>query len=445
MSSTPREQWTGRTAFVLAAVGSAVGLGNMWRFSYLTAEKGGAAFVLLYLVFTAAVGLPVMLAELTIGRGAQRSPIQALAHYGGPAWRPLGFLFVAAGFVILAYYGVIAGWAVRYAGDALMGNIPADAGAYFGEVSEGWDTFGYHAAFMAVTILFVRGGVKRGIERAATLMMPLLFVLVIGIAIYARTLDGSSGGYAYYLNVDFSRVLDWDVLVAAAGQAFFSLSLGMGAMLTYASYLGRDHDLPSESLLIAGADFSVAFVAGFMVFPLIFALGLQTTVMGQDTGTVGALFIALPTAFAKMGGAGQFVGALFFVTLIVGALTSAISLLEVVVAAAMDGLGWERRRAAMVMGLLITAVGGLAAWRIDILDAMDTLANNVFLIGGGLGLSIFCGYVMKDPSGEAHASSGGAGWTFAWLPLLRYVVPVILAVILVVSLSGTFDKLVALF
>ena len=179
MSSTPREQWTGRTAFVLAAVGSAVGLGNMWRFSYLTAEKGGAAFVLLYLVFTAAVGLPVLLAELSIGRGAQRSPIQALAHYGGPAWRPLGFLFVAAGFVILAYYGVIAGWAVRYAGDALVGNIPADAGAYFGEVSEGWDTFSYHVAFMAVTILLVRGGVKRGIERAATLMMPLLFVLVI--------------------------------------------------------------------------------------------------------------------------------------------------------------------------------------------------------------------------------------------------------------------------
>ena len=259
------------------------------------------------------------------------------------------------------------------------------------------------------------------------------------------TLDGAGAGYSYYLNVDFSRIFELDVFVAAAGQAFFSLSLGMGAMLTYASYVGNDHDLPNESLVIAGADFGVAFVAGFMVFPLIFALGLEGSVIGQDTGTVGALFIALPSAFAKMGGAGQFVGILFFLTLIVGALTSAISLLEVVVSATIDGLGWERRKAAIAMGTLITLIGGLAAWRIDVLDAMDTFANNVFLIGGGLGLAIFCGYVMHNPSEEAHVGSSGTRWTGAWLPLLRYVVPVVLAAIFLVSVVDAFAKLIALF
>jgi NSS family neurotransmitter:Na+ symporter len=445
MSTTPREQWTGRRGFVLAAIGSAVGLGNMWRFSYLTAENGGAAFVLLYLVFTALVGLPVMLAELSIGRGSQRSPIQALAHYGGRAWKPLGGVFVASGFLILSYYGVIAGWAVRYAGDALLYGFPADPGSYFGEVSEGWDAFAYHLVFMAMTTFVVSGGIKGGIERAASLMMPVLFALVIGIAIYAATLDGAGAGYAYYLNVDFAKVADWDVIVAAAGQAFFSLSLGMGAMLTFSSYLSRDHDLPRESLVIAGSDFGVAFIAGFMVFPLIFALGLQGEVIGEDTGTVGALFIALPKAFATMGGAGRVVGLCFFVALIVGGLTSAISLLEVVVSAAIDGFGWSRRKASLAMGSAIALLGFPSAHRLDFLDAVDTLANNVFLIGGALGLAIFTGYVMREPVAVAREGSAAASWSFLWLPLLRYVVPVVLITILVVSVPGALEKLVALF
>lgn len=445
MSAASREQWTGRRGFVLAAIGSAVGLGNMWRFSYLTAEKGGAAFVLLYLLFTALVGLPVMLAELTIGRGAQRSPIQALAHYGGSAWKPLGGVFVASGFLILSYYGVIAGWTVRYAGDALLSGFPTDPGAYFAEVSEGWDSFVYALGFMGLTVFVVSRGIRGGIERAASVMMPALFALVIGIAIYAATLDGSGGGYAYYLNVDFAKVLDWDVIVAAAGQAFFSLSLGMGAMLTFASYLSRDHDLPSESLMIAVSDFGVAFLAGFMVFPLIFALGLQGDVMGADTGTVGALFIALPKAFATMGDAGRVVGLCFFVALIVGGLTSAISLLEVVVSAAMDGFGWSRRNAALVMGVAIALLGLPASHAIEFLDAVDTLANNVFLIGGALGLSIFTGHVMRDPVAAARGGSKSAGWTSVWLPLLRYVVPIVLITVLAVSVPGAWDKLAALF
>jgi len=445
MSAAPREQWTGRRGFVLAAVGSAVGLGNMWRFSYLTAEKGGAAFVLLYLVFTALVGLPVLLAELAIGRGAQRSPIQALGHYGGGRWRLLGGVFVLAGFVILSYYSVIAGWAVRYGAEGVLFGFPEDPGRYFGAVSEGWDAFAYHIGFLLLAVAVVRGGVKGGIERAASVMMPALLVLVLGIALYAATLEGAGAGYTYYLHVDFSKIADWDVIVAAAGQAFFSLSIGMGAMLTFASYLTSDHDLPGESLLIGVSDFGVAFLAGFMVFPLIFALGLQGDVIGADTGTIGALFIALPNAFATMGDAGRVVGVCFFAALIVGALTSAISLLEVVVSAAIDGLGWSRRTAALRVGAAIALLGLPSALGIDFLDAMDTIANQVLLIGGGLGLALFTGYVMREPLAAAREGAGGFDWTAVWLPLLRYLVPVVLGTILVTSVPGAWSKVASLF
>ena len=441
MAGQPREQWSSQLGFVFAAVGSAVGLGNMWRFSYLTAEKGGAAFVALYIFFTLLVGLPVMLAELTIGRGAQRSPIQALAHFGGPAWRPLGAIFVAAGFLILSYYGVIAGWTLRYAGAAVMG-FEGDPGAYFGEVSQGFDSLFFHLLFMTLTMSVVLGGVKAGIERVSVIAMPALFVLVCGIAIYAATLEGASAGYAYYLNADFSNALEMDVIVAAAGQAFFSLSLGMGAMLTFASYLPRDANLPNESLLIAGSDFAVAFLAGLMVFPLIFALGLSNDVSGS---TLGALFVALPKAFAAMGAAGRVVGFLFFVALVVGALTSAISLLEVVVSAAIDGLGWSRRRASLVMGGAITVLGAPAAFNLDVLDVMDQVANNIFLLGGGLALAIFVGWVMKDPLAEVSAGTEGVRWFGLWRVLMRFVVPLALAFILWNSVPSTLSAVAALF
>jgi len=437
-----REQWNTKAGFLLAAVGSAVGLGNMWRFSYMTAEGGGAAFVALYLGFTAVVGLPIMLAELTLGRGSGRSPIGALAHFasgraGGDAWKGLGIVFVAAGFLILSYYGVIAGWTVRYAGEALLG-FGADPGAHFGEISAGWDAFGFHLAFMAATVAIVYGGVGAGIERVSLVAMPALFLLVIGIAVYAATLDGSTAGYEYYLNADFANVLSTKVMVDAAGQAFFSLSLGMGAMLTYASYLGRDNDLPSESLIIAASDFGVAFVAGLMVFPLIFALGLQGDV---GDSTIGALFVALPKAFASMGFAGRVVGFLFFLALVFGALTSAISLLEVLVSAGMDGFGWERARSAVVMGAAVTALGGASAWSTDILGVIDAVALNLFLVGGGLALAVFVGWVMRDPVAEAGSGSRwGRFWLACWRNLLRFAVPAVLVWVLANGVPPTLQS-----
>ncbi|MGB0620754.1 MAG: sodium-dependent transporter [Myxococcota bacterium] len=442
-ASASREQWQTRWGFLLAAVGSAVGLGNMWRFSYLAAEKGGAGFVGLYLLFTLLLGLPVMLAELTIGRGARKGPISALAHYaegrpGGSAWRGLGVVFVAAGFLILSYYGVIGGWTVRYAFEAFFLGFAEDAGAHFGAVSEGHGSLAMQILFMVVTTGVVSGGISGGIERVAKIAMPGLFLIMLGIVVYAATLDGSGAGYAYYLNFDLEKALALDVIVAAAGQAFFSLSLGMGAILTFASYLPRDSNLAQETVVISLADFGVAFVAGLMVFPLIFALGMQSEISG---GTIGALFVALPKAFASMGAIGRVVGGAFFVALVVGALTSAISLLEVVVSAAMDAFDWERPRAALVGGAAVTLCGVWSAYDIAILDLADSVATNLFLVGGGLAIAIFVGWVMDDP---AAVASEGAERTFVhetWRVLLRFVVPVALVFILWHSLPETWAKI----
>jgi NSS family neurotransmitter:Na+ symporter len=427
--------------FTLAAVGSAVGLGNMWRFSYMAAENGGAAFVILYVGMTLLVGLPVMLAELALGRGARRSPIQALVHYGGRAWQPLGALFVVTGVVILAYYGVIAGWTLRYAVEAPLRGFPSEAGAHFGEVvAEGWDAVLWHVVFMGATAWVVSGGVRGGIERAAVLLMPLLGLLVLGLAVYAAFQEGAGAGYAYYFQTDPARIFHMDVVQDAASQAFFSLSLGMGAILTYASYLERDHDLPREAALIAVSDFSVAFVAGLVIFPLLFALGLESAVIGGGTGTVGALFVVLPQAFAAMGPTGTVVGLLFFVALLVGGLTSAISLLEVVVSSVMDGLGMERRRAAWLCAAGIALLGLPAAFSTDVLGLMDQIGGNLFLVLGGLLLALFVGWRMPDAVAEAQAGSTAPGLG-AWLWLLRVVVPVVLAVVLFYSVRNTWAML----
>ncbi len=429
-----RENWSGRLGFTLAAVGSAVGLGNMWRFSYMAAENGGAAFVSLYVVMTLIVGLPVMLAELTLGRGARRSPIQALAHYGGPAWRPLGGVFVLAGLLILAYYSVIAGWTFRYAVESVMVGFPADAGGHFTSIASGWPALGWHLLFMTITVAVVSGGIRSGIERASIILMPLLALIVVGLAIYASTLPGASEGYAYYFNTDFGAIWSRDVLRDAAGQAFFSLSLGMGAILTYASYLDRNTDLPLESVTIAISDFGVAFIAGLVVFPLLFALGLQ-----EDVGasTLGALFITLPGAFGQMGGVGAFVGVAFFFALLVGGLTSAISLLEVVVSSAIDSLGVSRRSAAIACGAGIALLGVPAAFSLDVLGLMDQIGGNLLLILGGLMLSLFVGWFMPNALEEASEGSSFASLLFGWRVLLRFVVPAILVAILWFTVGDT--------
>jgi NSS family neurotransmitter:Na+ symporter len=283
---------------------------------------------------------------------------------------------------------------------------------------------------MALTLLIVGGGVKAGIERVSSIAMPILGLILVGIAVWATTLTGAEEGYRYYLTPSFEELMSLDTIAAAASQAFFSLSLGMGAMLTFASYLSRNTDLPKEATIVSLADFAVAFTAGLVVFPVIFALGLQNAV---SDSTIGALFIAIPGAFVAMGAAGRIVGILFFVALFIGAITSAIALLEVVVSSVIDEWKFDRRKAAIVMGIVIALLGILPASDINVLGAMDAVASEIFLPLGGLLLSVLVGWgpAGKDLTTYTEGTSAGIRALMSgWVWTLRVVVPPLLIIVL---------------
>ncbi len=434
-ASLLRDSWATRLGFILAAVGSAVGLGNMWRFSYIASQGGGAAFVLTYLVLVAIVGVPLMTSEFVVGRMTHESPAVALRRLGGSRWAPLGWLFVFCGFGILSYYSVIAGWTMRYAFDAVRNAIPTDTNAYFGEVSSGVSSLAGHLLFMGITVFIVMRGVKKGLERAALILMPLLFVILVGLAVWAATLSGAGEAFRYYLRPSLSQLFDRKILTDAAGQAFFSLSLGMGALMTYASYLGSKENLGREATVVALTDFGVAFVAGLVVFPVVFTFGLQGQI-GESA--IGALFIALPAGFEELGRTGDYIDTAFFVMLFFAALTSAISLLEVMVAAAMDLWGWARTKAALLFGVLIALIGVPSAFSTDFLGAADQLVGNFLLIVGGLCTAILVGYRIL-PQADAELAQGLPNATArrAWAAFVRYVAPVILIIVLVFLIPPT--------
>jgi NSS family neurotransmitter:Na+ symporter len=435
-SAVPRDSWATRAGFILAAVGSAVGLGNMWRFSYLASEGGGAAFVLLYLLFVAVVGIPVLTSELVIGRLTQTSPAVALPRLAGNRWKPLVWLFVVCAVGILSYYGVIAGWTVRYAVDAIRGAIPDDTGAYFGGVSAGWPAVLTQIVIMVLTIWIVAGGVKGGLERANLVLMPLLFLILVSLAIWATTLSGGGAGYAAYLRPDLRELGNTDIWVKAAGQAFFSLSLGMGTMMTYASYLRGQGNLGKEAATIALTDTAVAFTAGLIVFPVIFHFGLSARIAES---TVGALFISLPAGFEQLGRLGDFITAAFFVMLFFAALTSAISLLEVPVAALVDRMGWTRRRAAVASGVVIALLGLPSAFNTNILGAADQIVSNFLLVVGGLSICVLVGYrVFAQADAELARGLPSAAARAAWATFVRYVAPVLLLVVLFFTVAPTW-------
>lgn len=435
--TTERDSWATRMGFILAAVGSAVGLGNMWRFPYVVSEGGGAALVVLYLAIVALVGIPLMTAEFVVGRLSQQSPLVAIPRLGrSRAWAPLGWLFILCGFGILSYYSVIAGWTLRYAFDAIRNAIPSDTAAYFTAASTGVDAVLLHLLFMAMTIWIVVQGVRKGLERSVLVMMPVLFLLLIGLAIWSGTLQGGSEGYAYYLQPDFSALSRPGILAEAAGQAFFSLSLGMGALMTYASYLRSKENLSREATVVALSDFGVAFTAGLVVFPVIAAFALRDQV---SDSTVGALFIALPKAFEGLGRTGDIVDTAFFVLLFVAALSSAISLLEVVVTACIDRWGWSRGRAALLTGGLITVLGVPSALDLNFLDAMDKLTGNFLLLVGGLFTAILVGWRIF-PEADAELAQGlrSPALRRVWGILLRFVAPVILVAVLFSAAEPTW-------
>jgi len=438
-----RDSWQSNAGFILAAIGSAVGLGNLWGFAYSASQGGGAAFALLYVFFVVLIGVPVLTVEMVIGRRTQRSPIPAVVAVAGRRWAWLGGMFVLAGFGILSFYSVIMGWTGRMLIDLPFGAVPLDTASYFGHISTGLGAMVAHLVGMALIVVIITAGVQKGIERVSVVLMPVLFLLIVGLALWAATLSGGGPGYAFYLHPDLSKVFHRETITGAAGQAFFSLSLGMGAIITYASYLRGKGNLPFEAGAIAFSDTAVAFVGGLVTFPVIYHFGLQADV---SESTIGALFIAIPRGFLAMSGAGLVVGTVFFLALYIAAITSAISLLEVVVSACIDSLGWSRTKAAWLSGGAIALAGIAATLSTDWVGFMFALFGQVFLIFGGLMMALLVGYAWTGPAEEELA----AGFPHpairrTWIWLLRTLVPAVLAVVLYFSVLGVIPAAQALF
>lgn len=446
-----REHWASRVGFILAAAGSAIGLGNIWRFPYMTGENGGAAFIIIYLLAVFLLGYPLMVNETVLGRASQRDPVGAFkALAPGSSWWLVGALGVFTGFIILSYYIVVAGWSLAYIYKVVIAvntsGINHEA-VFKSHITSLWEPIVCSAVFMALTIGIIAAGVVNGIQRWSLILMPILFFIMIILIIRSVTLPGASEGIAYYLNPDFSEVSGRTVLAALA-QAFFSLSLGMGVFITYGSYL-KDHDeIPYSTAWVVGLDTTVALMAGFAIFPAVFALGFQP---GAGPGLV---FITLPAVFAQMP-LGLLFGVLFFVLLAIAALTSAISLLEVVTAWLIDERGWARKKAATLMGLVIFIVGLPAALGYnvlsgvsfpglgtDILDTYDWFANSVFLPVGGFFAAIFTAYVWGAQKAIDEANKGASGFSVGklWRFLMRYVVPPLIVGIMIMGIYDSFGR-----
>ncbi|PAU83359.1 daunorubicin ABC transporter ATP-binding protein [Halorubrum salipaludis] len=438
-----RETWATRAGFILAAVGSAVGLGNIWRFPFITGQEGGGAFLLVYLLFVGLIGFPAILVEFVIGRYTNLNPVGAIRELGGGAWNYLGWLFVAIGFVILSYYSVVAGWFLRYTligvtdGYALAG--PEEAGQLFGTVTTGIDSLLFHAVFMALVIGIIAAGVRKGIEVGVKVMVPAIIVLLVGLAGYAFTLDAAGAAYAYYLTPDFGYLAaNWtSILPAAAGQAFFTLSLGMGVMITYASYLGEDRNLASDAGVIVALDTLIAVIVGFVVFPFLFAAGIEPGGPGAS-----AIFVSLTSAFSTIPG-GRLIGVVFFAMVGIAALSSAISILEVLVSYLIDEVGVARVPASVALGVAVFVLGVPVTIDLIFLSLYDGLADGILLVLGSLLLAVFVGWVIPDVAREELAKGIGdlGGLGSAWIWIVRIPIAIVVIVSLYLGVVDYVDFL----
>ena len=451
-----RGQWSGRLGFILAAAGSAIGLGNLWKFPYVTHQNEGGAFVLVYIAAVILVGFPIMAAEVIVGRRTQRNPVGAFLQLGagrpgGKAWGALGFIGVAAGFIILSYYSVVAGWTVHYIVLALKGELVAlarDATAlqdHFvgGFLADGAQQVGYHLFFMAATVMAVYFGVKEGIERVAKVLMPLLFSIIIFLVIYSTTTDGFVPAMKFLFRPNFGDLAP-SAILEAVGQAFFSLSLGMGAMLTYGSYMRKDSSIPRSVLEICTLDSLMGILACVIMFSIIFTFDLEVS----QSATI--LFTTLPTVLVQLPLGGVVLTA-FFVLVAFAALTSTVSLMEVVSSYAIDELGWSRQRATLTMGAAIAAFGVLSALSLGgnatlssfnlfgkdstggVFSSLDYLAANWLLPVGGLLIALFTGWILAERDGrdEFEAGQGDAPKGYGFLHFtLRFVAPIAVGAIL---------------
>ena len=442
-NNNQRGFWGSRLGFILAASGSAIGLGNVWKFPYIVGENGGGAFVLIYLVCIFIIGTPIMLAEFTLGRKTNLNPVGAFASLKPKSsFIGIGYMGVLAGFLILSFYGVVGGWTIAYVVKSVTGSVlsftsPKEAGAFFGNfISNTGETLFYHALFMGVCIAIVLRGIHGGIEKACNILMPTLVLFLFLLMIRSLTLDGAMEGVAFYLYPDLSKINGNTVLIAL-GQAFFSLSLGMGCMITYGSYLSDKENLTSSTVYVVIFDTMIALLVGMVIFPAVFAMGLE------PAEGPSLVFSVLPTVFTSMP-MGHVVSVIFFTLLAIAAITSGISLLEVVVAYFIDQRGWQRKKAVLIVGLAIfifgvpsgLSFGAMADIKLagmTFFDHVDNIASNYLLPLGGMLTAVFVGWVWGTKNAhveiEKHKNIFKFPWAQCWEFLISYITPVAVGIV----------------
>ncbi len=437
-----RGAWGSKIAFILAATGSAIGLGNIWRFPTMVSQNGGAVFVLVYILAVALIGFTVMLAELTIGRHTQKNPVGAIGHIKPRSpWKFIGYLGVITGVCILSYYSVVAGWTIGYIVKTATGAFSGDVTSQLTEkiytefTSNPLQVIFLLFLFIGMTTYIISKGVKKGIERWTKVLMPILFLLIIFLAVRALTLPGASAGLTYYLKPDFSK-LSGTVILFALGQAFFSLSLGMGTMITYGSYISKSDNLVSSAGWVTFSDTFIAIMAGLIIFPTLAFSGQP-----GDVGGFGLVFKIFPIIFSQIPG-GYIFALLFFSLLCVAALTSTISLLEVPVAYLVDEREWSRKKAALIVGFLSFVIGVPAALsfggmniftKIDFFGKFDFIFGNISLAVGALLICVFAGYVWGVKNAIKEIFSGNPKFKIKplWVFSLKFLSPLAIIFILI--------------
>ncbi|MDT8319876.1 MAG: sodium-dependent transporter [Xanthomonadales bacterium] len=453
---TQHETWSSRTAFLLAAIGAAVGLGNIWRFPYMTGENGGSAFVLVYIVCIIAVGIPILIAEMLMGRRGQMSPIgtmTVLAKEAGasPHWRKAGWLAVTTIFLAGTFYYVVASWVLAYVvlamQNAFAGIDAAGASGLFADLlADPWRLSIWFGIFMAMTIFVVASGIRNGLERAVKFLMPALFVLLVLMVGYAAYAGDFGRGWRFLFQFDPSKITG-QVVLAAIGQAFFTLGIGQAVMMTYSAYMPKYVKLPMAAAVIAGADLVVALLAGLMIFPIVFAAGLEL-----NAGP-GLIFETLPIAFGQMPG-GRLFGTLFFLLIGIAALTSTISGVEPIVSWAEEHRGWKRKRVSVLVGLAIWLVGLASVFSFNIwagfkpldmlpafqgktfFDIIEYLVVNIMMPLNGILIAFFVGWIMTRAS-VLDELGFRDGRKFAALSfLLRFIAPAAIVAIFLFNLMS---------
>lgn len=449
--------WGQRGSFILAATGSAVGLGNIWKFPYITGENGGGAFVLMYLVCIALIGIPIMMAEIMLGRRGRANPATTMLNISqelgvSRLWSVIGWMGVLAGFLILSYYTVIAGWTLEYFERATHGSFRGLNGdtsnALFSEfLADPTRLIFWQSLFMAMTVLVLAFGVNKGLETAIRWMMPLLFVLLIVLLGYAY----SSGEFATSLRFMFSfnpEDLSWEAALVALGHAFFTLSLGMGAIMAYGSYMPSTASIGKTVIVVACLDTLVALMAGVAIFAFVFA----TPGISPSSGP-GLMFVTLPVAFGNMA-VGTIVGAAFFLMVILAAWSSTISILEPAVAYVTERFGLHRITACVLIGATAWALGLGSVlsfnhwadvqilWGKNFFDSMDFISTNMLLPLGGFLIAIYVGWVMTREQAEHEFRHDSVGLLKVWRFVLRYLSPI---AVLAVLINGIFPLLTTVF